>query len=101
MSALVDEIARVVADVDFGRASARKRGSHADLPYVPVIEVKSSIGETRTENPARGRAYATRDEAVAAAQRQIEKRRRHLAEQLAEPRFRALREWYGLPRELS
>lgn len=93
---LADQIARVVADADLGKASARKRGSNAAFPYVPVIE----RGE-RSQNPLRGLAYATREEAVAAAQRHLDALRDNLARQLAEPRYRALREHHGLPREIN
>jgi hypothetical protein len=92
---LARAIEQVVADTNFGVASARKRGNDPRFPYVPVIE----HGE-RTANPIRGRAYATREEAVSSAERAIERRRQALAEQLAAPRYRALREAYGLPREL-
>jgi hypothetical protein len=89
-------IADAVAAADFGVASARKRGSNPEFPYVPVIE----RGES-TKNPARGRAFATREEAVAAAQRQIDAQREKLAADLATPRYRALRGYHGLPRELE
>ena len=97
MNHLTSQIEEAVASVDFGTASARKRGRNPDYPYVPVIERPNGT----TSNPVRGRAYATRTEAVAAAQRQIDGRRRQLSDQLAQPRYRALREAYGLPRELD
>lgn len=48
-----------------------------------------------------GVAYATRDEAIAAAERHIDALRSSLAVKLANPGARLLREQYGLPRELS
>ena len=101
-------IAEAVAATNFGVASARKRGSNSDFPYVPVIEHgrRSSwsawvSGEVTTRNPVKGAAYATREDAVAAAQRHIDAQRADLAAKLADPRYRALREHHGLPRELS
>jgi hypothetical protein len=65
------EKAKAVADAeDHGRASAAKRGRWPDHPYVAIIV----HGSGRFEDPL-ARAYATRDEAVAAAQFVIEARR--------------------------
>jgi hypothetical protein len=97
---ILELAAAAAAAADLGVASARKRGSRPGLPYVPVVERLTPQGATRTYNPARGLAYATRAEAVARAQRHIDVERRVLAEQLATPRYRALREAHGLPREL-
>lgn len=98
-----EKIAAVVASVDFGKASAAKRGRNPKWPYVPIIDYgKQAVGShcTRTEQ-IRGKAFATRDEAVAYAQKHIDRARTLLAENLGERRSRALREHYGLPRELE
>jgi hypothetical protein len=92
----LDEINRLVSALDFGTASAVKRGRNPAFPYVPIID----HGD-RTENPARGNAFKTRAEAVAEAQRCIDARREHLRRTLAEPRMRALREQHGLPRDIT
>lgn len=92
----LESAARDAADlVDFGRPSARKRGRNPSCPYVPVLE-----RDGYTTNPARGRAYATRQEAVDAAQRQADAARSALARRLLEPRHRALRAHHGLPLEI-
>lgn len=90
-----DEIAAVVAAVDFGKASARKRGRDPRWPYVPVIE--DSVGQSQILR----RAFATRDEAVDYAQRHLDGLRESIAARLALPNMRALREQYGLPREIA
>ena len=91
-------IREVVAAVDFGTASAAKRGSNPAFPYVPIIV---RPGGERTANPAKGLAFATREEAIAQAQRQIDVQRADLTAKLGERRYRALREQHGLPRELE
>jgi hypothetical protein len=95
-------IEAVVAEADFGTASARKGGRHPKWPYVPVIVYDDGRGDERQRtSQVIGRAYATRDEAVASAQRQIDHMRARLGVKLRNPRLRALREQYGLPRELA
>lgn len=95
--ALADDIRRVVAAAKIGEPGAVKRGRDARWRYVPVIV----SGDGRTQNPVRGRAYATREEAVEAARRHIEAWRDDLAKRLADPRQRALRASYGLPRDVT
>lgn len=89
----------------FGIASAVKRGRNPKFPYVPVIKLvdadgNPSNGLSQTQQ-IRGLAYVTRDEAVARSQRHIDAAFARLAEELGQPHKRALREWHGLPRELS
>ncbi len=88
-------IERIVADEDFGRPTARKRGRDPRWPYVPVID----HGTYTTQ--IRALAYTTRAEAIAVGERYIEALRAGLAERLADRRHRALRESYGLPRDVS
>lgn len=85
--------------------SAQKRGRNARWPYVPVILHADSgpharAGGIRQEQILR-KAFATRDEAINYAAEVIERRRADLERKLADPVQRALREWHGLPRELT
>lgn len=104
MSTLAEQIERVVADLDLGTPSARKGGRRDEWPYVPVVVSNSTapgggVG-TGQVSQVKGLAYATRAEAVAAAERYIEAQRAILATHLGERQYRALREQYGLPREI-
>lgn len=88
---------------DCGRPSAAKRGRNPKFPYVPIIDygeqdTGSHVTKTRQ---ILGKAFATRDEAVEYARVYIAASRRQLAAQLLEPRMRALREHYGMPREIT
>ncbi|MGV9679090.1 hypothetical protein ACWDSJ_27730 [Nocardia sp. NPDC003482] len=93
-----ERVDHVVAHVDFGAAAAAKRGRNPAYPYVPVVKWDLD-GQPRTTQ-LKGLAYKTREEAVARAQRQIDAERAGLARKLRERGYRALRESYGLPREL-
>lgn len=73
------------ARADLGTPAARKSGRNPRWPYVPIV-----LHGERQEQILR-RAYATRAEAVDAARRTIEHRRRDLARKLAQPNYRALR----------
>lgn len=87
---------------NFGKASAAKRGRNPRFPYVPIIDYGPQEGVvpcTRTEQ-IRKRAFATREEAIACAQRVIERNIAVHERTLVTPRYRALREQCGLPREL-
>lgn len=101
---LGEKIEAVVAARDFGAATAAKRGRNRKFPYVPVTTYRSDgqslggYGSARTRQ-IKGLAYASREEAIAAAQAQIDAWRRNFATQLCRPHERALREYYGLPRE--
>lgn len=102
-----DLLAQIDATVEaqaWGEASAAKRGRNPKFPYVPVViytvHPNPKLEVRRTSNPTRGEAYATRDEAVARADAVISYRKEWLRKNLAEPRMRALREQYGLPREV-
>lgn len=98
-----DEIDAIVEARDFGRATSVRRGRHSEWPYVPIIEHRPIAGvayKTRTEQIP-WKAFATRGEAVAYAGKVIKARRDLLRLQLADPRHRALREQYGLPREIK
>lgn len=102
--ALGDAVESVVAARDFGAAAAAKRGRNPKFPYVPVIKLRSDgsqlggYGSARTRQ-LKGLAYATREEAIARAQRQIDSAKRQFADDLCKPNRQALREYYGLPRD--
>jgi hypothetical protein len=68
------------------RATAIKRGRNPKWPYVPVF-FSGSGGQQQI----RGKAFATREEAIAYAERCIVGMRQSFARRLAEPRNRALR----------
>ena len=94
---------RVIAGMPFGKASAAKRGRNPRWPYVPIIELENhaTAGYMQAQTQqVRGRAYATRDEAVACAQRVIDANRESARRRLIEPRFRAFRQQHGLPIEV-
>ena len=83
------------------KASAAKRGRNPKFPYVPVITFDQLAGrDSARSEQIRGRAFATREEAVAYAQKALDLRAADLAKKLADPRYRALREQHGLPREI-
>lgn len=99
----MDAIETVVASYPFGRASAAKRGRRQEWPFVPVIdhgEQAIGVHRTRTEQ-IKGKAFATREEAVAYAQACIDARRESFRHKLRDPCHRALREQWGLPREIA
>lgn len=83
------------------KASAAKRGSNPNFPYVPVIAYLHNERMPKTHNPIRGFAFATREEAISHAQRYLDDERALVCARIAEPRCRALREQYGLPREID
>ena len=90
----------VVEAFKIGSPSAVKRGRNPEWPYVALITGYLGV-EHATHNPMGRRAYATREEAVAAADRYIRVLREKFRADLAEPRMRALREQHGLPREIT
>lgn len=91
---------QIAAEANFGKATAAKRGRRKEWPYVPIIETRVSPHRTITQQ-IKGRAYATREEAIACAAKVIEYRRTHLATQLRSQGARALRLQYGLPQEAA
>lgn len=97
--ALQDEIETAVESLNWGVGDAAKRGRNPAFPYVPVVRYARD-GRRQTQNPTRRVAFATRAEAADCAQRHIDDLKNAIKAQLAEPRYRALREQYGLPREL-
>jgi hypothetical protein len=100
---LMTAIEAIAAERWYGRASAAKRGRNPAYPYVPVINYDrpDRISRFHTWNPVKGVAFATREEAVAYAQKHIDAERNLLRKQLAEPRYRALRKSVGLPMEIE
>lgn len=100
-AAIADAVAAARAAGHFGRPTARKSGRDPRWPYVPVIDETHLTDNHQTSTrQLLGVAYATRDEAVAAADRHIEALYSSLAARLAVPRHRALREQHGLPTEI-
>lgn len=101
---LTEHRAREVAEAAHAHltATADKRGRYADRPYVPVIVTGPTAGDPvghRAQILAR--AFPTRADAVSAAQQQIARQIDELTDKLRQPRQRALREWHGLPREVT
>lgn len=76
--------------------SARKSGRTKERPYVPIQ--KTEFGTTQILN----RAYATREEAIACAERVLRKARVKLMFRLLTPdNARPFREMLGLPRDIT
>lgn len=87
---------------NLGVATHRKTGRHHQYPYVPVVRhTEGGLHGYGYDEQLLGRAYPTKDEAVAHAQAAINQRRAHLGGQLGLVNMRALREQHGLPRELT
>lgn len=102
MSLAADIAAAVDAYYAHITASAAKRGRRPEWPYVPIVVYGPTEGCPRGyTQQIRARAYATRAEALAAAEQHIARGREALAADLADPRKRALREQHGLPRDLD
>lgn len=85
----------VAGAADFGTPRARKTGRDPRFPYVPVI-----VLPTGQQSQVLGLAFTTRDDALHAAKMHIAAQRDSLAAKLGDPRFRALREQHGMPRDL-
>lgn len=101
MSDLASMIDAAVAARNFGVASARKAGRNSRWPYVPIVDHRTGWNKAGHTEQIRGLAYATRDEAVRAAQRTVDARREGYRAQLSQPRYRALRKQAGLPEEIE
>lgn len=78
----------------FGTAKAAKRGRDPRWPFVPIIDYGSHTKQIR------GRAYAVEADAVACAQRVIDRAVALHEARLFLPGARRLRESCGLPREV-
>lgn len=85
---------------EYPKATAAKRGRNANWPWVPIVNLGPRARGVKTWQ-VRGKAFATRDEAVTCAERAIEHVRAKRERMLLDPRQRALREAYGLPREIN
>ena len=94
-----ERIDAIAAEFPIGSPSAVKRGRNPEWPYIALITGYLGV-EHATHNPMGRRAYATREEAIAAATRYIAFFRADLRAKLANPRMRALREQHGLPSEI-
>lgn len=84
----------------FGDPGARKSGRNPRWPYVPIIVHTDELGRKNTKQ-VMGLAYETQEAATARAEQEITAHRERTAQQLGERRFRALREQFGLPREIE
>ncbi len=84
-----------------GTASAAQRGRNPKWPWVPILDMSALGSRGLKTQQIRGKAFATREEAVAYAERVVASLKAALEQRLADPRQRALREAHGLPRELS
>lgn len=99
----MDAFAQAAAAAYAGyKATARKSGRRREWPYVPVLDRDpSERGFDRVHRlSVRGLAYATREEAVAAAERHLTGLVVSLEKRLRDPRHRALRQQHNLPTEL-
>lgn len=93
---------QVAAEFNFGKPSAAKRGNRSEWPYVPVVDYgRQKTGPFQRTKQIMGRAFATREEAVAYSEKCIAAWREDLARRLREPRMRALRLHHGLPQEAA
>jgi hypothetical protein len=92
---LAEAIEAAVANRNFGKATAAKRGRDPLWPYVPIVD----HGNGHTEQ-IRGKAFMTRSEAVEHAAKVIAHRRAAIRQRLFDPRCRALRIQCGLPSEI-
>lgn len=82
-----------------GTPSAVKRGRDPKWPYVALLT--NYLGhDGASHNPMGRRAYATRQEAVAAAETYVAAFRADFKTKILDPGQRALREQYGLPRDI-
>ncbi|WP_084398319.1 hypothetical protein [Henriciella aquimarina] len=92
-----------VAEQRFGEwtAEARKAGRRPEWPYVPIIRMRKCNCCGPQTQQVQGRAYETREEALACAERVIERMKADFIAKLLNPRYRALRESVGMPSEIS
>jgi hypothetical protein len=101
---LVAAIDAIVEDMYSGHAaSAAKRGRNPKFPYVPLLKITDrEANRTRTENPTRNRAYATREEAIAVAQRILDSDKAARKHQILKPNYGMPERTYrGLPRDID
>jgi hypothetical protein len=93
----------IVATMDLGKASALKRGHNPVFPYVPIVlHTNPHCADfAPRQEQILGRAFIEREAAIECARKVIEARREHYRRQFNRRGCRALREQYGLPRELA
>lgn len=99
---LTEQIDELINRLDganyFGRPSARKGGRNDLWPWVPIIDFRDpDLPRGGYTTQIRGLAFLTRDEAIAAAEKHIERSKETMRANLHNPRYRALREQHGLP----
>lgn len=92
-------VEQVVGEMNFGEPEAVKRGRRAEWPYVPVLRFHDCGNHQTTQ--IKGRAFATREEALECARKHVENLRLHYAKRLRERGCRALRIQHGLPQEAA
>lgn len=96
MARTIEEMVQVMYGTH--RAHALKRGRNPKWPYVPVmlwVREKPPFPGQKQEQ-IKGLAFATREEAVEAAQKGIDFLRDKLRKDLASPYGRAMREQWGV-----
>jgi hypothetical protein len=98
---LAEQIEKVITSRNWGKPSARKGGRNPKWPWVPIINYGEDWrSRTRTYQP-RGVAFETREQAVEYASKAIAGQMELYRRMLHCPRQRAMREQYGLPREIE
>lgn len=92
---LDEQIKAVLDRMDFGTATAAKRGRDPAWPYVPIIQYAKFTKQVRN------RAFTTRQAAIDCAQGVVDKARETAGTQFKTPRYRAFRQQWGLPTEIG
>ena len=97
-SPLIEQVETVIAGIVWPTPTAAKRGRNASFPWVPIRKY-SDAGLHQTSQ-IKGKAFATRDEAVEFASLMVEREKESLRMKLLKPQHRALRLQHGLQAEV-